>query len=304
MLEKFKIGLEGFKEMENFEEADWVNAVNPDKEEISELNAKFNFSPLAITSLLDIDEIPLVERENGTTFNIARIPTQKISALDYSTAPLGIFLIEQKIITVCFFKNDLLEQMKEQKFEFTAAQFLLKLLLKSSRMYLNYLKEINNKIYLTEKELEQSQKNKEIIKLLDIEKSLVYFTTSLKADQLLLEKLSRSEEIIKTKQDTELIADVMDENRQAIETASIYSDILSSTMDAFASVIANNLNIVMKLLASITIIVALPTLVASIYGMNVELPFQHSPDAFWITMIISLVLAVVGVVIFWRYKLF
>src|SRR3989344_3800689 len=304
MIEKFKVSKEGINEAESEDKADWINLVEPTAAEISELNTKFNISQFPINSLKDIEEIPLIEHYDSTILIISRIATKYVGELDFSTVPLGIFIANKKIFTICFFKNDLLNLMKEQKFKFTTSDFLLKLLLKSSRLYLSYLKVINAEMYKTEKSLEKSQKNEEIIKLLDIEKSLVYFTTSLKADQLLLEKISRMEKIIKTKKETELITDVIDENRQAIETTSIYSDILSSTMDAFASVIANNLNIVIKMLASITIIIALPTLIASIYGMNVELPFQHSVFAFWIVMLMSSILAVSGVIIFWRYKLF
>ncbi len=304
MIEKFVSHHGKFKEAQDYIQADWINAENPTEEEISELNSKFNISTLSIHALNDIEEVPIVERENGTIFLISRIPTKQEVGLDYSTAPLGIILTNQKIITVCFFKNDLISSIKEQKFEFTTTSLLLHLLLKSSRLYLNYLKEINGKIHKIESELEKSQKNKELINLLDIEKSLVYFATSLRSSHLLLEKISRMKEVVKTEQDDELIGDAIDENKQAIETTSIYSNILNNTRNAYAAIIANNLNHVMKFLASMTIIISLPVLVASIFGMNVALPFQNDAHAFWMVMIISAVLSFLGVFIFRKYKLF
>nr|MBA4404820.1 magnesium transporter [Nanoarchaeum sp.] len=304
MIEKFKVLNNKFKEVKDYAQADWINVVTPTDEEITELNNKFNLTELSIKSLNDIEEIPIVEKEDGVIFLISKIPTKQELGLEYSTVPLGIILTKQKIITVCFFKNELINSIKEQKLTFSTTRFLLNLLLKSSRLYLNYLKEINRKINKIEQELEKSQKNQELMNLLDIEKSLVYFATSLRSGHLLLVKISRMKEIVKSEDDDELIGDAIDENNQAIETTNIYSNILNNSRNAYSSVIANNLNLVMKFLAAITIIISLPLLVASIYGMNIALPFQNLPNAFWIVMIISAVLSFVGAFLFWRYKLF
>jgi magnesium transporter len=155
-----------------------------------------------------------------------------------------------------------------------------------------------------EKELHKSMKNQELIKMLDLEKSLVYFTTALKSNEIMIGRLSAQKKFKINTDDRDLLDDVLVEYRQGIEMANIYSNILSGMMDAFASVISNNLNVVMKFLTSITIILMLPTLVASVYGMNVELPFQHSPHAFLLTMGFSAILAVISVLLFMYRKWF
>ena len=157
---------------------------------------------------------------------------------------------------------------------------------------------------MVEKELHKAMKNVELIKLLNLEKSLVFFTTSLSSNEFMMEKLQRTGLVAMSPDDKEFLEDIIVENKQAIDTASIYSNILSGMMDAFASVISNNLNVVLKFLTSITIIVMIPTLVASIYGMNVELPFQHSQHAFLIITIISLIISLTGVMIFIKRKWF
>ena len=155
-----------------------------------------------------------------------------------------------------------------------------------------------------EGELHKSMKNKELIAMLNLEKSLVYFSTSLKSNEAVLERLMRMEFIRRYPDDTDLLEDVIIENKQAIEMCTIYRDILSGTMDAFASVISNNLNIVMKLLTSITIMLTIPTLFASLWGMNVPVPFQNSPWGFVIVCGISLVASVISGIIMFRKKMF
>ncbi|OYT56145.1 MAG: hypothetical protein B6U68_03805 [Candidatus Aenigmarchaeota archaeon ex4484_14] len=152
--------------------------------------------------------------------------------------------------------------------------------------------------------MEKSMKNEGLIRLLNIQKSLVYFSTSLKSNQILIEKLTKNKVFTKFHQDRELLEDVIEETEQAIQMTKIYSNILNEMTEAFGSLISNNLNLVMKLLTSITIILMLPTLVASIYGMNLPLPFQHSPHAFGIVMGMSIILSIIGVVVFWRKELF
>jgi magnesium transporter len=178
-------------------------------------------------------------------------------------------------------------------------RFLYQILYKNAQRYLLYLRQIDRMSNYIEKQLHQSMKNKELIQLLDLEKSLVYITTSLRANQVVLEKIMRINIIKKYSDDEDLLEDVIIENKQAIEMANIYSGILSGTMDAFASIISNNLNIVMKLLTSITILMAIPTMFSSFFGMNViNLPFASSPFGFWIILGISVFTAtIVGFVL-------
>jgi len=169
---------------------------------------------------------------------------------------------------------------------------------------LKFLKEINRRTTLIEDELHQSMKNKELIRLLRMEKSLVYFNTALKSNEIILERLQRTRWLLNDPDAEDMIEDVIIENKQAIEMANIYSSILSGMMDAFASIISNNLNVVMKFLTSITIIISVPTLIVSIYGMNVPLPFQESNFAFALIMGISVLISLILVLVFIHKKYF
>jgi len=170
--------------------------------------------------------------------------------------------------------------------------------------YLRYLKQISKKTDTIEKELHESMKNKELFSLLNLQKSLVYFTTSLKSNNIVMQKMLKSNYLKMYEDDQELLEDVIIENQQAIEMADTHTSILSGTMDAFASVISNNVNIVMKFLTSITIILSLPTMVASFYGMNVPIPFQGHHYSFVIAIIISFILSSITAVIFWKKRFF
>ena len=179
------------------------------------------------------------------------------------------------------------------------------MLYRNATMFLQYLKIIDKKSDEVEKKLHISQRNQELIEMLDLEKSLVYFTTSLRGNEVVLEKLMRNTSIPRYEDDEELLEDVIIENKQAIEMAKIYSDILSGTMDAFASVISNNLNIAMKFLSVITIVLTVPTIVTSALGMNVRgIPFANNPYGFWIVVGISLLMTLAAGAIIAKNKHF
>lgn len=192
------------------------------------------------------------------------------------------------LITVCSKDVEVISDFVNGKaknfFTENRSCFLLQAFLRTALLYLKHLKEINKRTNAIEDELEKAMKNEELIKLLNLEKSLVFFTTSLKSNELMMERLQKTEIVKLDPDDKELLEDVFIENKQAIEMSNVYSNILSGMMDAFASVISNNLNVVLKLLTAVTIILMIPTLIASIYGMNVRLPFQNSPQAFLITI--------------------
>ena len=285
----------------------WINLICPTEEELSKVNQIVNIPQEVISSLKDVDEMPDMEKDDNLFFIVTRTPQKNSdnAGLEYSTLPLGIIILDNYIITLCFNENDVITQLKTKKV-YTAKkiQTTLRILLISAKTYLKYLSMINKRIHIIQENLKKSMKNEEIFGLLGIEKSLVYFSTSLKSNQFLIEKLTKTKIFTQFEPDKELLDDTTEENKQAIEMTNIYSYILSGMMDAFASVISNNLNIVMKLLTSVTLILMLPTLVASIYGMNIALPFQKSPHAFLITMAISFALSIVGVLILWKKKLF
>ncbi|MBN1898026.1 MAG: magnesium transporter CorA family protein [Spirochaetes bacterium] len=298
------------KEIQRMKKNCWIQVTKPTEKEIHGLKDQFNIPIEFIRDPLDPHERARTEKEDNITLIIIRIP--KTSNADplikYVTIPLGIILLPDRIITICLskieflenFANNLIKNFSTKK----RSRFVLQILHRTAITFLNYLKDINQQTSLVEKELHQSMRNEELIELLYIEKSLVYFTTSLKSNEFMMERLNNARVITMYEDDKDLLEDVIIENKQAIEMANIYSNILSGMMDAFASVISNNLNIVMKFLTSITIILMIPTLVASIYGMNIHLPLQNLSGSFIYLMIISFGLSIIVVFIFLKRKIF
>jgi len=220
--------------------------------------------------------------------------------VSYYTLPLGILVTPSCVITVSLRENAILSEFAEGVVKGVQTnlktQFVLRLMLRVAQRFLQFLKQIDKLSSSLEKQLRKSMKNKELINLLDVEKSLVYFSTSLKSDETTLEKLMRGKYIKLYEDDQDLLEDVLIEIKQSIEMSSIYLNILSGTMDAFASVISNNLNIVMKVLASVTIVISIPNIIAGFYGMNVEgLPLSQF---FWFPILLSgIIMAVVAFIL-------
>jgi len=288
----------------------WINAYNPNSEEIEYLsnllkiknNDKKQFIE-DLLSLQDQEEIPMLDKLNDRIFIITRtIQKKEGHPSSYYTTPLGILLTKEYVITIGFIKNTIIKKIKEKNMKFTPIYFTLKLFLLSSRIYLTYLKEIDKQINSIEQKLEVSPKNKDIKKLLHLEKSLVFINTSLKGNQILFERMYKNKQFNNIEKNIDILDDIIDENKQGIEMAQIYTNIIKNNLDVNASVISNNLNKVVKILTSITIIIAIPTLVASIYGMNVNLPFQQASNAFEITMVISLFFTVLVLWFLWKNK--
>jgi magnesium transporter len=299
------------------EEGIWCYMVSPTPEEIDTIVSQTGVPRDFLQDPLDVNERPRIEREEGYTLIIIRTPTlnkvkgeesEEIGYMRYITAPLGIVITEKALFTISLKPNDVLQDFREGKVRNFSTKkknrLILQILYRTATKFLNYLQNIIHISNEIEASLHESMRNEELIGLLDVEKSLVYFSTSIRANELVLERLHRTGELTKFEEDEDFLEDLIVENRQALEMTNIHTNILSSTMDAFASVISNNLNRVMKFLTSITIILMIPTLVASIYGMNIALPFQHSPHAFAITMGISIGLSLMGVLIFIRRKWF
>ncbi|RZJ67101.1 MAG: magnesium transporter CorA family protein [Flavobacterium sp.] len=287
----------------------WINVETPDKGDKKYLLEELGIPEAFYNDIKDFDERPRIEVENGWWLVIMRIPIKRDDMkLPFYTIPIGIVFKNDVRITISFKKTEMLEDFvvysRRKKLDISDNfDMILKLLLSSSVWYLKYLKQINQKIKLAEDNLEKSIKNEELQALLQIEKCLVYFMTSLKGNDILLHRLKniRSQ---KENYDPELLEDVEIELRQAQETTNIYSDILTGTMDAYASVISNNMNNIMKQMTSISIILMIPTVVASFYGMNVPNIFQDNPYGLWIIMGISLVFSTFGVLLFMRRKWF
>jgi magnesium transporter len=283
----------------------WINAINPTPEEIAQIHA-LGVPQDYITYPLDLDERARTERENGELLIVLRIPYfQGVSAdVPYSTIPLGIILTDQYILTVCKMENEIVKEFTYGRIkDLTTSKrlrFVLRLLLFTATKYLMYLREITKVVDALEDQLQQSTRNKEVLELLKYQKSLTYFTTALKSNELMMERLQRSQLLRTYPEDEDLLEDVLTENQQAIEMTNITSNILSSMMDAFASIISNNLNGVMKFLAAITIVLSLPPMVYAFFGMNVHLPFEVQPWAFIFIFLLSLGLTFLAVYLFWK----
>ncbi len=285
----------------------WVNLTHPSEDELNTVAATLSVEPAFLRAALDEEEASRIDLEEGQTLIIIDVPAvERGEAVVYSTLPLGIIVTPKHIITVCLkdssiikdFQDGIVKNAETQK----RTSFILYMLLHVAKRFLQYLKQIDKIYNYMERQLYKSQRNKELIQLLDLEKSLVYFSTSLKANEVTLEKILRGRIITLYEEDHDLLEDVLIEVRQAIEMANIYSSIISGMMDAFASVISNNLNVIMKVLTSITILLTIPNMVFGFYGMNVAgLPLDQF---WWAPLLVTGVLIAVAAVLLKRKDLF
>lgn len=297
------------EEIKEFKEGSWISLVNPSEAEIKKVCESVSIQEDFIRDALDFEEKARIDKEDddGTILFVVDVPIiEKNEENDvYSTMPLGMIVVRDDFfITVSLRKNKIIEDFEKRKIKdfqtYKKSKLILQILYLNSSYYLSYLKQINKETEIAEYILKNSMKNKELLKLLSLEKSLVYFTTSLKSNELVMEKTMRGKIIKLYNDDEDILEDAITENRQAIEMAKIYSDILNGTMDAYASIISNNLNGVMKFLTSITIVLAIPTMISSFWGMNVGLPFQDSKFGFIIMIAVSIILTLV--VTWWLKK--
>lgn len=310
MLQVFKTFEGKLEKIDEIQDGCWIHLTDPGPEECKAVIDRFGLEPDYIKAALDEEESPRCESEDGQTLVIVDLPTVQPEGRTflYNTIPLGIIHCEKALITVCLKESTILDNFMEGRvrgFSTTKkTRFILQLLYSNASRFLQYLKQIDKASTMIENELHKSLKNRELIQMLKLEKSLVYFSTSLTSNEMVMEKLLKTEYIRKYPEDTELLEDVIVENKQAIEMCNIYRDILSGTMDAFASVISNNLNIVMKMLAALTIVLAIPSIVSSFFGMNTGVPFAGSIAGFWIVVGIAVTLTAVTATILWRKKMF
>ena len=299
-------------EKDCFSDGCWVSMIAPTGEELERVSKAFGVDIDDLRAPLDEEERSRLMTEDNYTLILVDIPTiedERGKEGRYITLPLGIVLTSKAIITVCLEENDVLKCFTEGRvrgfYTFKKTRVILQILYRNATLFLQYLRAIDRKSEEIEDKLHISQKNQELIELLELEKSLVYFTTSLRSNEVVLEKMLRTEQIKKYTDDEDLLEDVIIENKQAIEMAGIYSGILSGMMDAFASVISNNLNIVMKLLATITIVLSIPTMIASFFGMNFDnIPFGHHPQGFIIISLITCALTGLVALICAKKKMF
>lgn len=290
----------------------WVNVVPPLKEEeFLELSDKLEIPIEFLRDSLDIDERPRFEIEDNVKFVVLKTPTENNSFNDsdayYITIPICIILTHNQIVTVNSFDNPAIKKFLnsfERRHPDKRNMMVLKIFEKVVQNYMEYLKEINHRRNVYEQKLYDSEKNQELLQLMRIQKSLVYFVTALRSNELLLMKLERSNFLGLNEEEREFLNDLIVDTSQALEMANIYTNILSSTLDAFASMIANNQNQVLKRLAVITIVLTFPVLISSLFGMNVPSGFEHSPYAFYIVACLSLAVSVVIGWFFLRTRIF
>ena len=259
----------------------WIDARSVTRDDIKILEEEYHVSQEHILDILDQDEMSRIEPDDEYTLFIFRLPLfNPENDVTYLTIPLGIVLFPDKIITICWSDCEVLKDISSNRIKNVSIEnfltFILKIMSRTDSNFLRYLKEINRRTITIQGELQMSVKNNELIQLFNLEKSLEYFTTSLKSNQLLIEKLYKMKGIYLDEDQKDFLEDIAIDNRQAIEMTDIYSNILSGMMDAFASVISNNLNIVMKRLTVVSLVLNVPTLIVSFFGMNIQLPFANS----------------------------
>lgn len=290
------------KETEKIERGCWINMVAPSEEEIKKVCKATKINDDFIRYALDFEEKARIdiEDEDNTTLFIIDIPMiEKENDGDiYSTMPIGMIVVRDDFfITVSIKQNPVIKYLSNNLKmirTYKKSRMILQIFYKNSENFLDMLKKINKEAEVAEKTLKKSLRNTELLHILNLQKSLVYFTTSIKSNELVMEKTMRGKIIKLYEEDEDILEDSIIENKQAIEMSQIYSNILNGTMDAYASVISNNLNGMMKFLTSITIIIAIPTMIASYWGMNVRVPLQDNPFGFVIIFTLSIILGILA----------
>ncbi|HHX21745.1 MAG TPA: magnesium transporter CorA family protein [Clostridiales bacterium] len=297
-------------EVSTMEKGTWIHLQNPTQEELDGMNARFNLNPTYLTAALDVEESARIEQDDGQTLIVVDTPFVEAdgSSYVYSTVPVGIVLVEDVIITITTQETSVITAFMEERLRGFSTdkrqRFILQLLYRNASLFLSYLKQVDKASERVQKQLEKSLRNRELLQMMQLQKSLVFFSTSLKGNDVVLEKMMRMPLMTSAPDASELLEDVMIENRQAMEMCTIYRDILAGIMDAYASVISNNLNIVMKVLTSLTVVMSIPTIFSSLWGMNVKVPFGDNPYGFYIVLGFSILVAIVAFIFLWRKKMF
>jgi len=304
MLTIYKTTEQGLEQLDSMANGAWIKAVDPTPEEIQQL-VTWGIEADYINYSLDLDVMPRIERDENYTFILIRIPhRQPESDIPYITIPLGIMIRGNLIVTICRYDKEMFKVLANGKYRLLKTgkryRFALYIFLENATRYLAHLREINRMTESIEDQLQKSTRNREVLELLKYQKSLTYFATALRSNEVMMERVQRTQIFNYYEEDQDLLEDVLTENQQAIQMTSINTEILSSMMDAFASIISNNVNSVMKVLAALTIIFNLPGIVAAFYGMNVALPGESHPLAFLVVIGISLALTSIATFIFYK----
>ena len=280
----------------------WINLDKPTEQEISEICEKVNIEQDFIRYALDYEEKPRIDIEDKDNTKLFIIDVPKMKKVDgvytYYTIPIGMIVVRDDIfITVNVESNQIIDKFKKGQVRgfltYKKSRFILQVLYENAVHYLTYLKRLSKEKQSTEEALKKSMKNQDLMNLLNIQNSLVYFETSLKANEVVMEKTLRGKIIKLYDEDEDILEDAIIENKQAMEMTQIYSNIIEGSMETYGSMISNNLNVVMKFLTSITIFLAVPTMISGYWGMNVPVPFTGSTVSFWIIVGFSILLTVI-----------
>ena len=317
MLEVFKHNnghLEDDLSIATAEKGSWINVVNPDSDDLQIVSMVTEIPTDVLKMALDTEERSRAEIEDDYVFVVINIPII-LETDSYDTLPLGVFITPDFIVTVCLQETDVMKAFTQNKYPlfytFKKTRFLFQILFRTATLFLRYLQQINHRTDDIESILRHSMRNREFFMLLELQKSLTFFASALRGNGAVMEKLLRLRRnqslhhLLKLyEEDEDLLEDVIIENKQAIEMVEMYSNILMNMSDTFASIISNNLNIVMKFLASITIILSVPTTIFSLWGVNVPLPFQENEWGFFLVITIAMICSAVAVALLWMKKLF
>ncbi len=299
---------------EQAEKGSWLHAAAPGEEELERLAAVSGIPIEEFRSTLDPEERSHVELEDDYIVVVINTPILR-ETNNYDTLPLGIFVTEKLFITVTLEPSEVLKVFLANQYHtfrtYKKTRFLFQIMNRTASLFLQALQQINKRTDAIEAEIRESMKNKEFFQLLELQKSLTYFMSALKANGIVMERLLRLRSNVQPRpilkmyeEDEDLLEDVIIDNKQAIEMVSMYSHILINMMDAFASIISNNLNIVMKILASMTILLAVPTAIFSLWGINVPVPWEQAPYGFLAVNAIALVFAVMAAYLLWKKNFF
>ena len=286
----------------------WVHMSNPTDKEIELVCKSTQIPEEYVKAALDSEERAHIEREDNVLMAVTDIPIteEDDDKYTYSTLPFGFISNENTIVTVCINETSIVYDLMAGRYvkDFNIhkrTRFLLQLQYVIAKKYLQYLKQIDRASQRVQAELEKAMKNEGLIEMLSLEKSLVYFSTSLRANTAVLDKFPRLVKFFE--EDDDLWDDVLIENRQAIEMSNIYRDILSGTMDTYASIISNNLNVVMKTLTVLTLLVDTPAMIAALWGMNTGVPFEGKLWGFWVVVGINVLICIALIIVFIKKKM-
>ncbi|QTX33057.1 magnesium transporter CorA family protein [Aminithiophilus ramosus] len=314
MITVFKSEERGIRQLDfpALEPGCWINVIAPKGDEVAALSSLLNIPADFITTALDPEETSHIESDDGILLIVINVG-KSATEYEFDTVPLGIIITAHHIVTVSLEANDILPQGVVTMGGFSTfkrTRFLLQILYKTATAFLRYLNQINRRSNQIENNLRHAMKNEELYQLFDLEKSLTYFSAALRSNRVVIDRIMRllqnpqMREIIKMREDDEdLLEDVQIEYNQAYEMVQMYSNVLSGMMDAFASIISNNLNIVMKFLASVTIIISVPTAVASFWGMNVGVPWSDMPYGFLFVLLLALATSALSTFWLWRKRM-